>query len=97
MSPIRTPIPAISDFVLLGYNPEKFEKVFNSFINSIINFLSFRKIVVSSAEALYKNSCLKIFKPLALGLFLTDIKIIYKTVETNTQISNLLVDDLFLI
>ena len=29
---------------------------------------------MSSAQVVYKNSCLKIFKPLTLGLFLTNIK-----------------------
>ena len=36
----RTPVPAISHFVVLSFNHEKFEKVFNSFINSVIDFLS---------------------------------------------------------
>ena len=49
LNPIRTPIPAISHFVVLILNPEKFEKVFNSLINSIIDFLSLRKKVLSSA------------------------------------------------
>ena len=45
----QTSIPALSHFVLLGFNPENFEKIFNSRINSIIEFLSLRKKVVSSA------------------------------------------------
>ena len=48
-TPFRTPIPVNSNFVLLGFNPENFEKVFNSLINSIIEFQSLRKKVVSSA------------------------------------------------
>ena len=40
--------------------------------------MSLRKKVVSSALAVYENSCLKIFKPLTLGLFSTLIKNISK-------------------
>ena len=41
-TPFTIPIPTISHFLLLGFNPEIFEKIFN-FINSIIEFLSLRK------------------------------------------------------
>ena len=34
---------------------------------------------MSSAQVVFKNSCLKIFKPLTLGLFLTNIKNISET------------------
>ena len=78
-TPFGTTIPAILHFVLLGYSPENFEKVFNSLINSIIEFLSLRKKIVSSAWAVYKNWYLTIFKPLTLGLFLINIKNISKT------------------
>ena len=37
-TPFRTPIPVISHFILLVFKPDKFEKVFNSLINSIIDF-----------------------------------------------------------
>ena len=53
-NPFRTPILAISHFELLGFILKKFEKVFNSFIDSIIDFISLRKEVASSA--LYKNN-----------------------------------------
>ena len=79
----RTPIPTTLDFVLLGFYflsyPEKFEKIFNSFIHSLIEFLSWRKKVVSTAEMVYKNSCLKMLKSLTLGLFLRNIKNISET------------------
>ena len=41
--------------------------------------MSFKKKLLSSAQAVYKNSCLKIFKPLTFGLFLTNIKNISNT------------------
>ena len=35
----RVPLePHSEHFVLLGFNPDRFEKVFNSFINSIVEF-----------------------------------------------------------
>ena len=77
-TPFRAPIPTISYFVLLGFSPEKFEKVFNSFINSIIEFISLRYKVVSSTKVVYRNLCLKILKLLTLGLFVTNIKNVSK-------------------
>ena len=66
LNPIQNTNPRNFTLVLLGFNPEKCEKVLNSFINSIIDFLSFRKKVVSSALAMYKNSFLTIFTPWSL-------------------------------
>ena len=40
----------------------------------MIEFLSLRQKIVSSAVSVYKNSCLKMLKPLTLGLLLTKIK-----------------------
>ena len=38
-TPFRTPIPVISHFASLGFNPDKFEMECNSFINSIIDVI----------------------------------------------------------
>ena len=44
-----TPIPATSHFSWFGINPEYFENVANVLRSSIIDLLSLRKKVVSSA------------------------------------------------
>ena len=59
--------------------------------------MSFKKKLLSSAQAVYKNSCLKIFKPLTFGLFLTNIKNISNTSIDKYAISVLLVEHLLLI
>ena len=44
---------AISHLLLFGLSPENFENVSKMFINSITDFVSLRKKVVSSAYAVY--------------------------------------------
>ena len=78
-TPFRTPILTIVRFFLFHFNPEKFGKLFNSFINSITNFLFLRKKLVSLHKRYIKILYLKIFKLLTLRLFLTNIKITCKS------------------
>ena len=44
-----TPIPAISHFSCFGFKPEYFENVANVLISSLIDLLSLKKKVASSA------------------------------------------------
>ena len=53
------PMPAISHLLLFGLSPENFENVSKMFINSITDFVSLRKKVVSSAYAFYRNAISK--------------------------------------
>ena len=52
----RTPIPAISDLVKLGRSLEKPENKFKSFKANLLELMSFKKNVVSSAYAIFKYS-----------------------------------------
>ena len=47
-SPFRAPIPTISYFVGLGFNPRKTEQVLNSSARYAMDYESFTKKVVSS-------------------------------------------------
>ena len=57
-TPFSVPIPAISHFVVLGLSPETRENLCK-FSNTEIS--SFKKKVVPSALAVYKNLWLKMF------------------------------------
>ena len=74
MNPIQNTSARNFAFCVIRFNPWKFEKALNSVINSIVDFISLKKKVVSSAQVVYKNSCLNIFKLLTIGFFLTNIK-----------------------
>ena len=74
LNPIQNTSARNFSFYLIRFNPVKFEKALNSVINSIIDFISLKKKVVSPAQAVYKNSCLIIFKLLTIGFFLTNAK-----------------------
>ena len=52
-------MPTISHLLLFGLSPENFENVGKMFINSITDFVSLRKKVVSSAYAFYRNAISK--------------------------------------
>ena len=64
---------------LLGFKPEKDENMSKTFITSIKDFLSFRKNVVSSAYAVYKNVWLNMRRPFMFLFPLIDRKTISKT------------------
>ena len=66
LTPFRPPIPTNSHFDVLSFNPDTFENLSKTFKTSIPDFWFFRKDVVSSANALHKNSYLKMFKFLYL-------------------------------
>ena len=55
LASFSAPIPATSYLDLLGFKPERDENISKTFITSIKDSLSFRKNVVSSAYAGYKN------------------------------------------
>ena len=48
-------MPAISHLLLIDLSPENFEKISKIFINSITDFVSLKKKVVSSAYAVHRN------------------------------------------
>ena len=62
----RPPIPAISHFDVLGFNPDTFENLSKTFKISITDSWFSRKNVVSSTYAVYKNSYSKILRPFIL-------------------------------
>ena len=72
-------MPAISHLLLFGLSPENFENVLKMFINSITDFVSLRKKVVSSAYAVYRNVLSNMLRPLIFLLFLVNKNTISKT------------------
>ena len=56
MNPIQNTNTCDFTFSFISFNAEKFEKVFNSFTNSIIDFLSLRKKVVKVFNNSFTNS-----------------------------------------
>ena len=63
LTPFRPPTPPISHFDVLSFNVDTFENLSKTFKTFITDFWVFRKHVVSSACAVYKNSYSKIFRP----------------------------------
>ena len=72
-------MPAISHLLLFGLSSENFENVSKMFINSITDFVSLRKKVVSSAYAVYRNVLSNMLRPLIFLLFLVNKNTISKT------------------
>ena len=74
---------AISHLLLFGLSPENFENVSKMFINSITDFVSLRKKVVSSAYAVYWNVLSNMFRPFIFLLSLVNKNTISKTSINN--------------
>ena len=72
-------MPAISHLLLFGLSPENFKNASKMFINSITDFVSVRKKVVSSAYAVYRNVLSNMLRPFIFLLSLLNKNPIYKT------------------
>ena len=72
-------MPAISHLLLFGLSSENFENVSKMFINSITDFVSLRKKLVSSAYAVYRNVLSNTLSPFMILLFLVNKNTISKT------------------
>ena len=71
-------MPAISHLLLFSLSSENFENVSKMFINSITDFVSLRKKVVSPAHAVYRNVLSNMLRPFIFLLSLVNKNTISK-------------------
>ena len=70
--PLSGHLLAISHLLLFGLSPENFKNVPKMFINSITDFVSLRKKVVSSVYAVYRSVLSNMLRPFTFSLSLVN-------------------------